>query len=314
MPITLRPITAHDFPRAAELLNLGASDPITAETLREWERNAVEGRIRWRVAAVDERGLIAGYGHAIRDHWAPEGLFWLYVAVDLAWRRQGIGSQLFDAVLDYAREHRATHYRDEIREGVPAVLAFAERCGFRIERHLFESALDVAAFDEGPFAGAVEEVEASGIRLFSMADLGDTPEVRRRLWELNERVGLDVPGDDGKIRPFDAFEKQVCLASWYRPDGQIIAADGDRWIGVSAVGYFPHTNAMWSMITGVDRAYRGRGIALALKLLTIRCAKRYGVASIRAHNDSENAPMLAINRKLGFQPQPGVYRMLRETP
>jgi GNAT superfamily N-acetyltransferase len=60
------------------------------------------------------------------------------------------------------------------------------------------------------------------------------------------------------------------------------------------------------MITGVDRPYRGRGLALALKLRTIRLARRYGAAYIRTHNDSENAPMLALNRKLGYQPEPGL--------
>ncbi len=33
---------------------------------------------------------------------------------------------------------------------------------------------------------------------------------------------------------------------------------------------------------------------------------------IRAHNDSENAPIVAINRKLGYQPQPGLYQYVHE--
>jgi hypothetical protein len=28
-------------------------------------------------------------------------------------------------------------------------------------------------------------------------------------------------------------------------------------------------------------------------------------------NDSQNAPMLAINRKLGYQPEPGICRLIR---
>lgn len=65
---------------------------------------------------------------------------------------------------------------------------------------------------------------------------------------------------------------------------------------------------MYNMVTGVDRAHRGHGVAQALKLLAIRCARRYGAIYIRTHNDSENAPILAINRKLGYQPQPGLYQ------
>lgn len=65
------------------------------------------------------------------------------------------------------------------------------------------------------------------------------------------------------------------------------------------------------MFTGVDPAWHGKGIALALKVLAIDCARRYGADYISTNNDSENAPMLAINRTLGYQPQPGFYRMLR---
>jgi hypothetical protein len=38
-------------------------------------------------------------------------------------------------------------------------------------------------------------------------------------------------------------------------------------------------------------------------------ARRYGVRYLRTNNDAENAPMLAVNRKLGYRPEPGCYRM-----
>ena len=89
-----------------------------------------------------------------------------------------------------------------------------------------------------------------------------------------------------------------------------LAADGDNIIGLAAVGAMSSDLDMGNMITGVDRAYRGRKIAQALKLLTIRFARSYGAKTIRTNNDSENAPMLAINRKLGYQPHPGIYRLV----
>jgi hypothetical protein len=56
-------------------------------------------------------------------------------------------------------------------------------------------------------------------------------------------------------------------------------------------------------------------VALGLKLLAIRAARRHGARYLRTNNDSENAPMLAVNRKLGYQPAPGYYRMrARLTP
>jgi predicted GNAT superfamily acetyltransferase len=99
--------------------------------------------------------------------------------------------------------------------------------------------------------------------------------------------------------------------SWFRPDGQILAADGDKYVGLSAVGYFKDSNSAYNLMTGVMPEYRGRKIALALKLLSIRAAKSWGVDTIRTNNDSQNAPMLAINHKLGYVPQPGIFRMTR---
>lgn len=51
--------------------------------------------------------------------------------------------------------------------------------------------------------------------------------------------------------------------------------DGARAVGLSAVSYFAEANAMFNMLTGVARAYRGRKIAQALKLLAIRYAKEH---------------------------------------
>ena len=132
------------------------------------------------------------------------------------------------------------------------------------------------------------------------------------LYELNRRTARDNPSNDDTFAPFEEFRRFVFGASWYRADGQIVAAEGDRWVGMAAVGYFRETNSMYNMFTGVDRAYRGRKLALALKLLAIRCAQRYGAVYLRTNNDSQNAPMLAINRKLGYQPQVGKYRLIQE--
>jgi GNAT superfamily N-acetyltransferase len=102
--------------------------------------------------------------------------------------------------------------------------------------------------------------------------------------------------------------------SWFRPAGQFIALDGDVWAGVAAVGYTESRNLLYHNMTGVDRAYRGRGIASALKWATIAYAIETGAAVLETHNDSSNAPMLAINRAFGYRSEPGysdLRRLLR---
>jgi RimJ/RimL family protein N-acetyltransferase len=55
------------------------------------------------------------------------------------------------------------------------------------------------------------------------------------------------------------------------------------------------------MITGTSRDYRGRGLALAVKLASTHWAAANGITQIVTTNDERNAAMLAINRRLGYQ-------------
>jgi len=308
-----------DLPSINDIYNTAWLEPSTLERVQEYESRITPGRIRLYLAAVDAQGALVGYTDTWHNPWMRDGEFQVEVIVATGARGQGIGSQLYDAANRFTQQHDATRRIVMLPAHDPASLAFAERRGFTIERHIFESRLDLADFDERPFIGALERARADGVRFFSMADLGDSEEAQRRLHEVNRRASLDTPGQHHTFAPFEEWRRFVCEASWYRADGQIVAAVGDAedplaldWIGMAAVGYMAETNSMYHMITGVDRPYRGRGLATALKLLAIRCARRHNAVYLRTNNDSENAPMLAINRKLGFQPLPGYYIVAKE--
>lgn len=310
--VTIRPEREEDYARVAELLSMGYAEPVTAEQVREWRSQPPPGRITHRVVAESGDGMICGYAHALRDPWEVSGLYWLHVGVDPTARGMGIGARLFEDVSEFARANGATIYRAEVRDQAAEGLRFAEQQGFQIERHIFESRLDLTTFDERPFMAALEEARASGIRFASLAELGDTEEARRGLHALNEEAVMDIPGSDHTPRPYEAFAAQIFAARWFRAEGQIAALDGEEWAGLGAIGIFPETHSAYNMFTGVRQAYRGRGLAQALKLLGIRFARQSGATYIRTNNDSENAPMLAVNRKLGYQPEPGFYRMRRD--
>lgn len=53
-------------------------------------------------------------------------------------------------------------------------------------------------------------------------------------------------------------------------------------------------------LTGVRREWRGHGLGLALKLAAARAALARGFTHSHTGNHTGNAPMLAINDRLGF--------------
>ena len=53
--------------------------------------------------------------------------------------------------------------------------------------------------------------------------------------------------------------------------------------------------------TGVMRAYRGRGLGLLMKHYSLAAAAAVGITRVITQNDDTNAPMLTINRRLGYE-------------
>ncbi len=320
MPVIVRPFHLEtDAARLIAIYNQWAPEPLTVQHLIEGEEHQPEGFLRERAVAEDDQGGIVGYLDAWHGPWEPEGGFEIEVVVDRAWRRQGIWQILYAALESALRGRDAARLTARVRDNEPEARRFAEQRGFVVSRHLFESTLDLATFDESGFTAAIERQAAAGVRFVTLADLGDTEAARRKLFALNIAYERDIPGHgDSPPRSFDEWQASICQASWYDPAGQIVAlAPGApeplaaEWVGLTALGFFPETNSMYQMTTGVDRAWRGRGLALALKLLAIHYARTRGVAYIRTNNDSENAPILAVNRKLGFQPRPGIFTLRR---
>jgi RimJ/RimL family protein N-acetyltransferase len=62
-------------------------------------------------------------------------------------------------------------------------------------------------------------------------------------------------------------------------------------------------------MTAVARAWRGKGLARALKQATIRWAIANGLDALRTGNDVDNAPMRAVNARLGYRPTPDLLTM-----
>jgi GNAT superfamily N-acetyltransferase len=302
----IRPATETDLPRIAELIGLNRNEPFALESLLDFEAKFPEAGTK-RMLVIECGRTVVCWGRAMRmPHDEPERRQ-IDIATLPAYRRKGLGTAMLEALVQVGM----TDSRTSVRDDDPESLRFAERHGFVRYRHVFESRLDLDAVDLDLVWQAIERAERNGVRFFSFAETAMDEDATRRLWAVNSVSNLDQPGQDESKPNFEDWCSMVTQSSWFDPGGQILAAVGDEWVGLGAVGTFS-PGCFYNLYTGVLKPHRGQCIATALKALGIRYAQSRDGKSIRTNNNAENAPMLAINRRFGYVPLPGWYTLRKE--
>ncbi len=313
-----------DYDGAAKLINVIASEPTSGKELAEEDAKIPPGQLDYneegkltgwdhpKWVAEDEQGQVIAYAHAWRAPWTEPGELMFTLVVQPEERLKGVGRAIYNEVQRWSAEVKASRLTIFMRDNDAASLAFAERRGYFRERHTFESVLDLAAFEGGNLLDAIPAARRTGVEFITLADEpGEASE--RKLHELYEATHRDIPGFSGSFPWFEEWKKWSIDQPGVRPEWIHIAKDGDRYVGVVTLQQNEQTQAMYHEFTGVLQEYRGRHIALALKLQAIQTALSCGVPYLRTHNDSMNGPMLRINRDLlGFRAEPGSYKMVLE--
>ena len=153
-------------------------------------------------------------------------------------------------------------------------------------------------------AEARERMTDEGIRLLPLAEWDD-PEKDHKVHELNSLTMQDVP-HTLPILPetFADFQKRLYTPD-RPPDRFWLAVREDRLVAMSNLKFPPVRGTVWTGYTCTHPDFRGRGIARAVKLQTLAQAVELGVPFVCTDNDSENAPMLHINERLGYHRRPG---------
>ncbi len=306
----IRPCENRDYERVAWIHNAIQPEPQTPEEFQEDDElvRSKAGSVLVRVVAEDEEGQVIGYGFAEHAPWMPPDRWSIEAMVHPSARGRGAGQAIFEHVRQLALEGGAARFESWCRGDDEASLAWAGRRGFKVDRQRTESVLDLTTADLSRFDGVLDEVEAGGIRLATVTDVDDA--LLHQMWELDVATSRDIPIHDPEEgdQPFDVYQ-----AFWREHKGEKIVAlafDGDRVVGISML--FPSRTpgaGAYTGFTGVYREYRGRKIALAVKLLTIREAIARGIPHMRTNNDPDNPAMLAVNAKLGYRLVPGPYRL-----
>jgi ribosomal protein S18 acetylase RimI-like enzyme len=262
------------------------------------------------IAEVNSR--VVGITYCGAGSWLKPGDMVQSVAVLPEFRGQGIGTALYDYVQPFIKEHQPKRLRARVQDDMDESLAWAMKRGFENRHHIFDSTLNVQAFDPSPFAASLARTAAESIRMVHYNTMR-TLDNDRRLHELYDVTYMDVP--DAADRTTQAFDE---WAMWFFespdtwPEGCIVAVNqGGEWLGLTAMKHHPGATEAHIVMTGVRRESRGRGVAMALKLAATEFLRHEGFESVVTNNHSLNGPMLAINRKMGYVPMPGTYLLVK---
>lgn len=310
--IHLRPAEPEcDFGQLAAWFSSLEDEPTTEAGLKEdYEKNFERTT---QQVAQGEQGELLGFYWAYRDRLIPERVYF-YLFVKPEQRRQGIGNQLYQALLCSARDWGAETLRVNVRDTCPECRAYAERRGFTERAHQIAMALDLDAFDDRPYDAIIARLQSEGFQFTTMEALGNTDEAQRKLYALNDTAAASTPGTDGEHTwgSFEDFQARVCQADWYKPGGQFVAIDraSGAWAAMSAITRMPGVDYAYNLFTGVDMPYRGRKLGQAVKVLALRYARQaLGASQVRTNHNAKNLPMIAIDRKFGYIQLPGTFLM-----
>jgi len=144
-------------------------------------------------------------------------------------------------------------------------------------------------------------------------ELVSDPERDRKLWALDGELGQDIPSlDEQTPFSYEQFVEKFLRNPQMPPEAYFIALHNGEYIGITSLWHGALEEGLVSSLTGVKRAYRRQGIALALKLRAIAYAQEQGMPYIKTWNDSPNKGMIALNERLGFVRSTGwiTYRKL----
>jgi GNAT superfamily N-acetyltransferase len=246
---------------------------------------------------AEENGAVVGRADAFLSLFAPgSGDAVVGVAVTASHRRRGIGGELFERALTHTQELGAKRLFAHFHAN-DAGIAFAERHGFVEVRAETESVLDPRAVAERADADA---------RSMTQVD-------PRLAYVIDMEATHDMPAtEEFEGMTYEEWAQHVLDHPLFSPAGSFVVFDGTEAAALSLLLVDHDTGRGTSMFTGTRRAFRGRGLALAAKLASIEWAAANGVTTMHTYNDETNAPMLAVNRRLGYVPCGRQVEMLRE--
>ena len=298
----IRPQNENDIPTLVEIWN---------QLNLDWPRSVVDQldnhrkhdyKYYYQAWVVETKGKVIGTGlseHSVSSFHPRKFLIEIYLHPH--WQGQGIGKDLYEQILETLQPYDPLSLRVSVREDSPRALRFFAERGFLETKRDWISTLEVAKADLNPYEGLESELNKQGITIKSLAEIDD-PDKYQKLHAVFSETRLDVPRSDPATPiSFEFFMNSNIQAPEFDPRLFWVALYNQNYIGFTGLYPITDSTSLDQWLTAVKREYRGKHVALALKVRSIQYTKQQGYTHIRTDNDSRNAPMIAVNDKLGFE-------------
>lgn len=311
--MTIRNAKEADFKEIARIYNQVASEPVTGETMLHWSHSDPPGNVH-EYFVLEENETIVAFGSAAQQVKEGELMFRLRTIVDEPKRGNGYGTKLARHVHDFAVDNGAEAVRVAVVDSDTRALAYAKKWGFELRQHLFESQLDLNLWNLGRWQTRLDAANSAGYRIATLAQLGDTREIRQSYFEVALATDLDTPfvEDWGVLDTYEKFESEIFHAPEFDPASVFLTLKGDVVVGCHRTSRTADPDVISTDYCGVSREHRGKSLAFAMKIVGLNHAKSLGAKKVITHNDSANEPMLSVNVKLGFERMPGLQLMYKK--
>jgi GNAT superfamily N-acetyltransferase len=220
-------------------------------------------------------------------------------------RHRGVGTALYRELSGWCAAHDVETIEAMVEADDEESLGYVQRRDFiEVERYP-RRVLELG--DMVPPAIA----PPSGVEIVSWAE---RPSVARGIYAVAVEAYADVPGgEDEVMEPFEGWLAHDMQGSGDRPDATFVALAGDEVVGYAKFSLTAARPAVaFHDMTGVKRAWRGRGIAAALKRAQIGWAKANGYERLETGNEVRNEPIRRLNASLGYRERSG--RVLMRGP
>ena len=304
--LQLRPSTLADADLVAALQAQRDPDDLSDPVLlRYWWQMANELQRSMRQIAVQDGEALA-YVAAQHELWAPDNKRFGVVRALLrkdVWDHTRY-SELISTGEHWLREEAATTSVVRVREDFTKDLDALQRLGYREDRRMRMSELDLLANREEILRTLEEcrgEMRRQGVDIHPLSQDTD-PDRYQQLYEMVTESEMDIPRTvPWRVLSFAEWRRFWLGNPGIREDHFWIACEGGKIVGTSVLDCPVTRGIPWTAFTGTLRSVRGRGIARALKYESMAQAIEAGYTRVRTNNDADNPPILRINNQMGYR-------------